>query len=797
MTSTSEVGADQDGEQPSPTTPDATVPEPETLKKKKKKKSKKNGANKALANANGANGAKPAQAEEPKPTVLCISRNKHWKYISSYHGPWLQLPVELLESLLLINMDPASITITESKLSPPLGSPTTQAPSSPLSSLLRLKGSGSNNPDYSQTTDPPPSPFPLFKSGQPIPPPIDPGVFASVTTVRRLIDEASDLAVRAASGLSAAALGSLRNNNAYGFGNGGNPWGASSAYGYGASGDMGGGRNVAMSAMRVHRLRALAIQRLAAAYKADEIAASVMVMQGASALDDIAERVLKVDPNDPDARYVHFFHEKIPSRQLAECTTTKVLDDLIAAYPQRLEYYRTRGVVHSFRDEYPAAIRDFGYALKEARAIRKSKQAHLHTVSNGQQVEHRPHKNKKGKKGARGKGHSSNKHEDSAPHNGEDQDAEPSSPTGTSIPSTPTDPIEPQVLFLRGAAYLQNVFYIVENRILQLEGVTKGMSADGPDMKLCCIETGHYGGVELGNPEGPLGHSHGSKALAYQSSLDEPRFKEQIFTYLRKSVRDHERFLSHFKTLESSPQPFPGDIATQVEHAFLLSDAMRSGNPLSSPPPTSSSPSFTTYHPLLVESHFSILICILLLGNFTDSLPAFVNAVALVERLEGYPIFLPARSMSQAEFLEVLERLAKGWKTGIMPHPKSTKRLALEPAPVPSEVASGSGQQEEARENMASTSSLADAPSSSESEMPDAEQTRRRDLSQSLDSLRILLAPVHRRQRERAEKIASEKANGNDGQKQPQINIPLHGPRVEIILAWLAAVHLPGLESVA
>ena len=49
-----------------------------------------------------------------------------------------------------------------------------------------------------------------------------------------------------------------------------------------------------MSAMRVHRLRALAVQKLAAAYKADEIASSVMVMQGGSVFDDIAERVLKV-----------------------------------------------------------------------------------------------------------------------------------------------------------------------------------------------------------------------------------------------------------------------------------------------------------------------------------------------------------------------------------------------------------------------------------------------------------------------------------------------------------------------
>ena len=31
--------------------------------------------------------------------------------------------------------------------------------------------------------------------------------------------------------------------------------------------------------------------------------------------------------------------------------------------------------------------------------------------------------------------------------------------------------------------------------------------------------------------------------------------------------------------------------------------------------------------------------------------------------------------------------------------------------------------------------------------------------------------------------------------KKPlSINIPLHGPRVEIILAWLGAVHLPELE---
>lgn len=51
------------------------------LKKKKKKKSKKS------SKANGGLGATetPKESGDPKPSVLCISRNKHWKYISSYH----------------------------------------------------------------------------------------------------------------------------------------------------------------------------------------------------------------------------------------------------------------------------------------------------------------------------------------------------------------------------------------------------------------------------------------------------------------------------------------------------------------------------------------------------------------------------------------------------------------------------------------------------------------------------------------------------------------------------------------
>jgi hypothetical protein len=138
----------------------------------------------------------------------------------------------------------------------------------------------------------------LSSFSKPIPPPIDPGVFKAVASIRRLIDEASDLAVRAASGLSTAALASIGNSASY---SGANPWANSQSLGLNATNEQGGkGRNTGMSAARVNRLRALAVSRLAAAYKADEIAASVMVMQGASALDDVAERVLKLGDDSCD-----------------------------------------------------------------------------------------------------------------------------------------------------------------------------------------------------------------------------------------------------------------------------------------------------------------------------------------------------------------------------------------------------------------------------------------------------------------------------------------------------------------
>ncbi|KIJ54366.1 hypothetical protein M422DRAFT_153861 [Sphaerobolus stellatus SS14] len=758
-----------------------------TQKKKKKKKSKKSKAKEEKIET--------VQPEIEKPPVLCISRNKHWRYISSYHGPWLQLPLELLESLLTLNMDPNTFSVPEHHRHPhqhQFALPPMPPASPALAALTFAKQQhrgGIPFMEISPPDSPSPSNFPLSNvlhpppgdlEGKPPPPPIDPGVFKSVTTIRRLIDEASDLAVRAASGLSAAALGGMRSSggSTYGYSS---PWATAQSLGINPLGDHGGnGRNTSMSAMRVHRLRVLAVQKLAEAYKMDEIAASVMVMQGASALDDIAERVLKVDSNDPDARYVHFFHEKIPSRQLAESTTTAVLDELIAAYPQRLEFYRTRGIVRCFRDEYQLAVRDFTHALKETRSIRKARHAHMLAVD----PDSSKIKTKKGKKiKTRGQ----------APPEGTSVEGETEGDKGDTTPAVhpsvlpdAPEPIEHQVLFLRAAAYLQHVVYLIENAVLELEGVDRTPPPDGTELRLCYIDNGKYGGVEIGNPDGPLGPSSGVKAQAYRQVLNEPQFREQITTLLKKSIRDHEKFLTHFDSLESSIPLLTGDLAQRTKTAFLLTESLRPGSQ-SQPPPLNAPPIFTTYHPLLVESHFSILLATLLLGDFVNLLPVFGRAATLVDGLEGYPVFLPARSMAQAEFIEALERLAAGWKTGLRPHSYSPERLTVL-----------------SRRSLHNVNNPDFSASFDERSTPIGKGSNGKStpalpapLEEQLDCARILLAPVAQRQRERAERTTGNRTSGADKKKHVPINIPLHGPRVEIVLAWLAAAHLPELESVA
>lgn len=70
--------------------PDAHAPAADLASQKKKKKRKPKKSAKAKVDALNLQ-AKNTNASDVdgKPPVLCISRNKHWRYISSYHASHL------------------------------------------------------------------------------------------------------------------------------------------------------------------------------------------------------------------------------------------------------------------------------------------------------------------------------------------------------------------------------------------------------------------------------------------------------------------------------------------------------------------------------------------------------------------------------------------------------------------------------------------------------------------------------------------------------------------------------------
>src|SRR5271170_4023885 len=230
--------------------------------------------------------------------VLTVYTNlfssRHWRYISSFHGPWLQLPPEVLESLAYSNF-------------------------------------------YS-----------------PRPQPIDPAVFFDLVKIRRLVEDATNLAVRAANGTTSSSLSNSLNAS-----NGLLSGGSAAALGLG----LGSGNQAKLSKERRHRMREHATQKLSHAYHLDEIAASVATMQSASALEDVAKHVLQRNENDPDANYVHFFHEKIPARAVAAATSLKPLDEIINQRHTEGAPYRTRAVMKIFQCDLQGAVKDLTEGL--------------------------------------------------------------------------------------------------------------------------------------------------------------------------------------------------------------------------------------------------------------------------------------------------------------------------------------------------------------------------------------------------------------------------------------------------
>lgn len=180
---------------------------------------------------------------------------------------------------------------------------------------------------------------------------ISPTIFSTVLQIRTLVDEATHLAVRAHNPLS---------------------------------GPHGTGK---ISRERQFRMYELAVEKLARAYALDEVAASVASMQSASAVEEVAGKVLeraKARGEEPsrDARYVYFFCEKIPSRyvvpprqkylwsrMLSESTSLIPLTELHQELPSSPHYLRTRAITRSLKGDFLPAIKDLTAALSLVKAL--------------------------------------------------------------------------------------------------------------------------------------------------------------------------------------------------------------------------------------------------------------------------------------------------------------------------------------------------------------------------------------------------------------------------------------------
>ncbi|KAK8163285.1 hypothetical protein BC567DRAFT_211358 [Phyllosticta citribraziliensis] len=466
---------------------------------------------------------------------LTICRNKHWRYISSYHGPWLNLQTDLLSSLA--------------------------------------------NSNYTS----------------PRPRPIDPAAFFDVVKIRKAVDEATDLAVRASTDLTSEALNNLT-KNPYN-----NIWGPNAAaYGLVAPG---GPANTKLSKERKFRMREKATQRLSQAYRLDEIAASVATMQSASALELVANFVLEKKAGDLDAMYVHFFHEKIPSRAVAEHTPLEPLNELVRERPSDGSPLRTRAITKLFSEDYAGAVRD----LTEGLPVARHQQQLILARRDGDNYREQALKD-------------------------EDQ------------PSS----LEAQLLFHRAGAYLRLACQHINSSLdglVEFETMrqTQKEALSDPDSELPSLR-----------PEEQRGHS---KRLEH---------RKLVKTNAKRALRDYECFLSKLdysagqSTSETSGQSPAIHPVSSLFSSTPPADLPPFPDSVSLS--TKCRNELVTYHPLLTDALHSLLLCHALLQTSATELRRHaLNAARLARISDGSPIFLAARSPARADWIEVLRHAPADW----------------------------------------------------------------------------------------------------------------------------------------
>ncbi|THX07963.1 hypothetical protein D6D18_02041 [Aureobasidium pullulans] len=585
-------------------------------------------ANKKGANAQ--NGQQNTAAGASSASSLIICRNKHWRYISSFHGPWLQLPPEILDSLAHQNYT------------------------------------------------------------QPLPRLIDPAVFYDVVKIRRAVDEATEDAVRASNGMSTTAMNSSLNYL--------DPFG------------QGGPQAPKISKERIYKIRQKAARLLAKAYSLDEVAASVATMQSTTSLEEVALHVLRRDQTDTEAKYVHFFHEKIPSRMMEQYTPLEPLDDVILNSPWELQGapLRTRALVQIFKGQYEGAASDLTLGLRIAQELKK-----LHKPGTDQLVVAKHFKEEQDRWNRSGRDWRQ------VPQLKEED--QPSS-------------LEQQMLFNRAGVYLS---IACENVHAALDGLEKSRpkSEQGESIPMSAQEKeAHQVRLDARKKVKTNAKRALKDYLAFLGYFDyTPGLPVEIIEEITRRINElangnkqttiqRNRLLewnSHSSSGRSSPtvDSISSHRSTQISDSGLdwdangwpriphrkiyPSSALFAEKPLPDLPlfPSAehssqsegSMPISTreaiTYHPLLTDALHSLLLAHALIQTSpTELLRHAHNAARLARLADGYPIFQAARSPARADWIEVLRR-ANNWIGLSQPWQKLCQSAPLTPQSEPDATA--------------------------------------------------------------------------------------------------------------
>ncbi|KAI1632758.1 hypothetical protein F4809DRAFT_64668 [Biscogniauxia mediterranea] len=721
---------------------------------------RKNKASSASASASASASVSPMPPPHPSSSssssatsssssALVICRNKHWRYISSFHGPWLQLPLEVLETLA--------------------------------------------NANYYM----------------PLPRPVDPAVFYDLVKIRQLVDSATDLAVRAANGIASSALsnslagGAAHHMQALGLG-------------------FGNTAGAKLSPERRFRMREQATQKLSRAYHLDEIASSVATMQSTSTLENVAGLVLQRAPNDPDANYVHFFHEKIPSRQLAECTDFRALDLIIGQRPSDCEPLRTRAIVRMFKDDFEGAVQDLTTALN---VHRLQQPPHKPAAEDTMQLERR-----------------TGRRRDNPPVDERDQ------PSSTEV----------QLLFQRAGCYLTLACDHVEFALPRHSGTQNGHAQNGTNGAAIpttattngnAHNSSHPGGegrAEANVTNGDGGADDASPQSPMTPTPDKTPTKKQLESrktvrvYAKRALRDYMEYFKHFHYSPNLPIEVSDEFSRQVNqathrnkryygqsrwtaqdpnsptdssasHTVYALAALFSATPPADLPPypstelvSTNSATFdsietttevVTYHPLLTDALHSLLLCHTLIQTSAKELQRHAHMVARLARLaDGYPVFQASRSPARADWIEVLRR-AENWI-----ELSSTWEALCAPAPLPTPLSANGISAATANVNALSISGGNTSPSETEEQRK--ERMRHQAIIEALEDERVndeasFKAAILARQR-RAEADHANSTNSTNGGGSPSPNTapkrwavddgreyPILTERAEAVARWV------------